>query len=207
MATTTRTRKPTAERREDIAKAVLRIVGERGLTALTTTAVAEEVGVTSGALFRHFASREEILDEVVRHAVERIEGTFPDPSLPPLERLLGLARNRVRLLGSEPGLAWLLLSDQASLALPADAVERLRGLVERSRRFLLDALRDGVRDGTIRDDIEPEVLLVPVMGTVHALVGMRGVHRGAARRNRGPDRVFAALRRLIAPSHPQPQRR
>lgn len=196
MAATTR--KPGAERREEIARAVLRIVGERGLTALTTAAVAEEIGVTSGALFRHVASRDEMLEEAVRHAAARIEGTFPDPSLPPLDRLLGLAGNRVRLLASEPGLAWLLLSEQAFLTLPAEGVDRLRGLAERSGRYLLDALCEGVEKGAVRDDVEPETLLVIVKGAIHALVPMRGVHKGGAR---GADRVLDALRHLLAPTN------
>ena len=56
-------RKPSAERRVEIAQAVLRIIGEQGITSFTTTALAKEIGVTSGALFRHFASRDEILQE------------------------------------------------------------------------------------------------------------------------------------------------
>jgi len=200
----TRTRKPGAERREEIARAVLRIVGERGLTELTTAAVAEEIGVTSGALFRHVASRDEMLEEAVRHAAARIEGTFPDPSLPPLDRLLGLARNRVRLLASEPGLAWLLLSEQAFLTLPAEAVDRLRGLAERSGRYLLEALREGVEKGVVRDDVEPEALLVIVKGAIHALVPTRGVHRGAGR---AAARVLSALRLLLSPIGTNPKRR
>ncbi len=204
-----RTRKPAAERREEIVKAVLRIIGERGLTSLTTTTLAEEVGVTSGALFRHFASRDAILQEAVRYALGRIEGTFPDASLPAVERILQLARNRVRVLGSDPGLAWLLRSEQAYLTLPEDAVERLRDLVEQSRRYLLDAIREGASQGSIRDDIEPEVLLVPVMGTIHALVGMTGVHQLATGgRRRDPGRVLSALDRMLAPSEkPKPTKR
>lgn len=195
-----RVRKPSAERREEIVRAALQIIGRRGLSSLTTAALAEAVGVTSGALFRHFASLEEILREVARWAVERIEETFPDPALPPLERLLGLARNRVRLLSTDPGLAWLLRSEQADRALPAEAVARLRELVRRSQRYLTDALREGAAQGSVRDDIEPELLLVPVMGTIHALVGMPGVHRAARRARRPtPERVLAALERLLMP--------
>jgi AcrR family transcriptional regulator len=117
-----RTRKPASVRREETARAVLRIVGERGYPALTTATLAEEVGVTTGALFRHFASLEEILRETAAHAIGRIEETFPDPSLPPMTRILQLAKNRMRVLGPDPGLSWLLRSDQAP-ALPADAVE------------------------------------------------------------------------------------
>ncbi len=193
-----RVRKPTAERRQEITLAVLRIIGERGLTSLTTATLAEEVGVTTGALFRHFASFDEILRETVRHGIRKMEETFPDESLSPLERLMELARNRVKLLRSDPGLAWLLRSEQAYLTLPDEAAESLRALVKRSRRYLLDAIREGRSQGIIRGDIEPEVLLVPVMGTIHALAGMPGVHHLAPRTNaRKREAVLSALERMI----------
>ncbi|MCP4835493.1 MAG: TetR/AcrR family transcriptional regulator, partial [Phycisphaera sp.] len=87
------TRKSTAERREEIATAVLSIIGRTGLTSLTMSNLAAEIGVTSGALFRHFETRDDILREAVRHAVARIDRTFPDESLPPLDRLFTLAKN------------------------------------------------------------------------------------------------------------------
>ena len=192
-------RKRGGERRAEIAAAALRIIGERGVTSLSTTTLAAEIGVTSGALFRHFASRDAILEEAVRHAVERIEAAFPSPRLAPRERLLQLARNRVRLFGSDPGLAWLLRSDQAHLTLPASAVQRMRDVVAASRQYLLDAIREGAEQGSIRRDIEPEILLVTVMGTIHALIGMGGAHRPAARRP-DPEAVLSALEQMIAPA-------
>ncbi len=196
----THTRKPGTERREEIARTILRIVGEQGLPSLTTTTLAREIGVTTGALFRHFASRDDMLRAAVEHGVAKIAATFPDESLPPVERLLGLARNRVRVLGSDPGVAWLLRSEQAYLSLPDDAVDQLRVLVKRSKRFILAAIRDGAAQGSIRNDIEPEVLFVPVMGTIHALIGVQYIH-GTATRNRrtSPERVLSALERLLAP--------
>ena len=178
-------------------QAVLRIIGERGLTELSTSNLAEEVGVTTGALFRHFATREEMLKGAADYALARINETFPDPYLPPLERLLQLATNRVRMLGSNPGMAWLLRSEQAYLTLPADSVSELRALVRRSRRFLLEALHDGVAQGQIRSDIAPEDMLVPVMGTIHALIGMPGAHR--SRRKPDHERILAALLTMLAP--------
>lgn len=196
----TRTRKSSPERREQIVRAVLRIIGESGITAFTTTTLAREVGVTSGALFRHFATRDEILRESVRYAADRIDQTFPDNSLPAAERLVQLARNRVRVLGSEPGIVWLLRSEQAYLALPSDAVTLLQICVKRSRQFVLDAIREGVSQGSIRDDIEPEILLVLVMGTIHSLFGMPGAGRSAKGKHpQDPDRILAALMKLIAP--------
>ena len=192
------TRKSTAERREEIATAVLSIIGRTGVTSLTMSNLAAEIGVTSGALFRHFETRDDILCEAVRHAVARIDRTFPDESLPPLDRLFTLAKNRIDLLGPEPGLAWLLRSEQAYLTMPDDAVDELRDVARRSRRFLLKAIRDGAAEGSIRSDIPPDVLLVPVIGTIHALIGMPGASRHAGGGRAGtPPRVLAALRRMI----------
>ncbi len=195
-----RTRKSSAERREEIARAVLHIIGRRGLTSLTMSTLAAEIGVTSGALFRHFKTRDDILREVVRHGVAKIDRTFPDKSLPPLERLFTLARNRIRLLGPDPGLAWLLRSEQAYLTLPEDAVDELRDVVRRSRRFLLKAIRDGAAQGSIRSDIPPEVLLVPIIGTIHTLIGTPGAAQHAqGKRHHNTSRVLAALERMIIP--------
>ena len=42
-----------------------------------------EVGVTSGALFRHFPSRTAMLDEAAKRAVALLEATFPPAELAP----------------------------------------------------------------------------------------------------------------------------
>jgi AcrR family transcriptional regulator len=166
------TRKNTVERKKEIVDAVLKIIGERGLSSLSTKTIAEEVGVTTGALFRHFPSLQEILREVTRFAISQIEETFPDDSLAPLERIKLLAKNRIMLLNSCNGLAWLLKSEQAFLTLPEDSVENLRSMMKRSKRFLLKSINDGISEGSIRNDIEPEVLIVPIMGTIHSMIGL-----------------------------------
>jgi AcrR family transcriptional regulator len=194
-------RKRAAERRQEIGEAVLRIAGREGVTALTTAKLAEEVALTTGALFRHFPTLDDVLREAVRLGLEKMESTFPDRSLPPLERISALARNRVAIFSRDPGLAWLVRSEQALLVLPKDAVASLQEFVSRSRRFLLDAIREGARQGVIRRDIEPEALLVSVAGTIHALVGMPGIHRLArGSRSVAPERVLSGLMRMLAPT-------
>jgi AcrR family transcriptional regulator len=193
-----RMRKRSAERRLEIGEASLRILGRRGVNALTTANLAREVGLTTGALFRHFATLDDVLREAVRQGLAKLESTFPERSLPPLERLAALARNRVALLSENPGLAWLVRSEQALLMLPGDAVDSLQEFVSRSRRFLLEAIEEGAREGEVRRDVEPKALLVVVAGTIHALVGMPGVHRPAkGSRSVPPERVLEALIRVL----------
>lgn len=166
----TATRKSRAMRREQIVAAVLRIIGEEGIGSLTTTALAREIGVTSGALFRHFDTRDEILEETVRYVAETIDRTFPEPSLPPVERLRQLAARRIEALTSQPGIGWFLHSDQAALNLSPAAFAHLGDCARRTREFVLGALKEGVAAGRIRGDIPAEHLLVIFLGTIHAFV-------------------------------------
>lgn len=191
-------RKPTAERRKEIVLAVLKIVSERGLPALTTATIAAEVGMSSGAIFRHFASIDDIFAAVVEYAVGEIEGTFPAASNPPDERLFEFAQNRIALLRSAPGLAWLMRSEQAYLTLPTNSATLLKAVAERSKKFILEALKDGIAQGSIRKDIDPEHMLVMILGTIHALIGMPGGRRlSATARQQQSGQVLDALARMV----------
>ena len=56
-----RGRPPGSRRREEIVEATLDLVADRGVEGATMTRIATAVGVTEGALYRHFESKEEIL--------------------------------------------------------------------------------------------------------------------------------------------------
>jgi AcrR family transcriptional regulator len=198
MATTTR--KPSSVRRLEIARAALRVIGERGATSLTAASLAGEVGLTPGALFRHFDTVDDILSAAVDVAIEAVDATLPSEDLPPVERLRTLALRRIELISGTPGLAWLLLSDQVYLCVPDPAVARLRALVKRSVGYLQAAFREGVERGELRADLGPETMLPIFTGTLHSLIMSRGVHKSAAATSKSPnpERVLDALLALLA---------
>ena len=197
----TAVRHPGTKRREQIALAALQIIGEQGLASLSTATLAKQVGLSSGGLFRHFASIEEILQEATRIAIGMLEATFPAPNLPPMERIRTLATNRIALLGGNPGLTWLLMSKQAYLKLPPASVKQLRAIVGLSRQFMLTAVRDGVREGSIRSDLEPRYLLITILGTVHTLIGMQDAEGGQERECK-PEEVLDSLITMLRPGAP-----
>ncbi|MGB9592440.1 MAG: TetR/AcrR family transcriptional regulator, partial [Candidatus Kryptoniota bacterium] len=64
-------RKPTEIRQEEIKRAFLEIVDGEGLHNLSTRKLAEKVGVTEGALFRHFRSKRDIILSII-DSVEQV---------------------------------------------------------------------------------------------------------------------------------------
>ena len=75
--------------RSAVLAASLELADEQGLPAVTMQAVADRLGVTPMALYRHVANKADLLDGVV----ERIlwEVPLPDPSEPWPDRLASLA--------------------------------------------------------------------------------------------------------------------
>lgn len=163
--------------RAEITDAAIRIIGDRGISSLTTIALAKELGVSSGAPFRHFASREEILCAVGERVVELMGTTFPDETLPPLERLSQLFVARIQAVTRHGGVARLIFSDQFSKALPEKAAGLIQAFVIRTRKFVLDAIAQAATAGEIRRDVPAEHLLIIFIGTMQHAAFLSAITR------------------------------
>lgn len=160
------TRKPTDIRRTEIADAALRVVATHGIAALSTRVLAEAVGLTTGALFKHFPSRDALLLGMAERVHELLQATYPDAALPPRERLDRLAEARLTLVSGSAGVLTLVLSEQFALALPDDAVRVLREAIAQTHAFVARAIRDGQADGSIRADVPADALALLFMGAL-----------------------------------------
>lgn len=180
----------------EIADAALRVIGAQGITALTTATLAAELGVSQGAPFRHFATRDEILEAVAIRVETLFMNTFPSCDCSARERIQSLFLARAGAVGQHAGIARLMFSDQFALALPQPAASRLKHLVTKTRAFLLDSLRDGAQQGEFRSDLAPEAMLPIVLGTLQHLVFARSL--GAAKGAEVSDSC-ATLCLLLAP--------
>lgn len=58
---------------EELVAAALRVIGREGVAAATTRKIAEEAGVPLGTVHYWFADKNELLEDVVRTIVERLE--------------------------------------------------------------------------------------------------------------------------------------
>ncbi|HSH57939.1 MAG TPA: TetR family transcriptional regulator, partial [Halomonas sp.] len=63
---------PADERRERTVEAVIELCGREEPATLTTGRIARRMGVTQGALFRHFPNKEAIWEAAVAWVAERI---------------------------------------------------------------------------------------------------------------------------------------
>ncbi len=134
-------------------------------------AVAADAGVTKGALYHHFASKQGLVEAVYREAIQRHAARVVAASAKGSgrERLLGLVASSLELYSSRTpfyGLLWQLHG-------AAERSDTLARIAERSQRnqreYLAAIVVRGQSDGSIRSSLDPEALSLTVNA---ALVGL-----------------------------------
>ena len=80
-------RKPTTIRRAQIVDAALRIIASHGSRKFTAQLLGKEVGVTAGAIFRHFQTMNDIVEAVIESIETIIFEDFPPKEADPVKRL------------------------------------------------------------------------------------------------------------------------
>ncbi len=187
-------RRSSEVRQAELVDAALQIIATRGIAALTTRSLADEIGLTTGAIFRHFASLDALLDAVVARIASVLDACFPAADLPARSRLERFVEARTAAVAEQLPILPLVVSEQFRLALPPAAAEQLLACMQKSRAFTVRCLRDGQKSGELRDDVGAEELAVIVMGTMQALArGMAGAEQQRARRRAVREVLFVLL--------------
>jgi len=197
-------RKPAGSRRREIADAALKVIAEQGLARFTSKAIAREVGVSDAALFRHFATKEDIVLAVIDRVEEILFADFPPAGSDPIERLGLFFRRRIAVIRENPGVARLVGSEQLSQAAPPEGVVRVAEFRQRSQRFVRSCLVEAHRDGLLAEGVGPEEAVVLVLG---ALLALAHAPPGLRPRVTLPERVWGVLERVLRRSYTQSKRR
>jgi TetR/AcrR family transcriptional regulator len=105
-------------RQEELVDHALALVREAGLPGLTVRRLAERAGFTEAALYRHFASKQELLVALIDSIAERLLGPVrefaADRELPVKERLRAILRHHVGLIFQTGGLPILVIAEAAA---------------------------------------------------------------------------------------------
>ncbi|GAB7022155.1 TetR/AcrR family transcriptional regulator [Salidesulfovibrio brasiliensis] len=155
------------ERREQAAEAALKLA-ENGLSAVTLTGVAEEMGVVPSALYRHFGSKEDLVFAVLAHMRKLIEGNVATAlagATDPLDALRRLAKAQGEMLHARPGILSLMFSEEITRSAPQyrEGVENTSG---RFRQMVRDIIEKGQAAGVIRSDATSNDLMFAFLGTI-----------------------------------------
>ena len=188
-------REKTEVRQRQIADAALKVIAQQGLRRFTAAAIAREVGISDGTLFRHFPDK----DAIVVAALDRAEAImfegFPPQHPDPLERLGLFFHQRLALVEANPAIVRLAMSDQLAQAAGGLGAERVADWKARSADFIRSCLVEAQAAGSLPSGVSTGALCLVVMGSILSIGVAGSLSMGADKTD--PAEVWATLKALI----------
>ena len=166
-----------AEVTAEITAVARRQLAEVGAAGLSLRAVAREVGMASSAVYRYFASRDELLTRLITDGYDALGAAAEaadDPSAAPRERWLAVCRAVRSWARAHPHeYALLYGSPVPGYAAPRDTVPAAARVGVVLGRILGDAARSGALPEASGGDRDPELVSVEtaaVLGGEHPAI-------------------------------------
>lgn len=133
---------------------------ERGLRATTVRDIADGAGILSGSLYHHFASKEAMVDEVLRGFLDwlfdryqEIAAVQPDP----LERLKGLFMASFEAIEHRHAQV-VIYQDEAKRLSSQPRFAYVEERNKEQRKLWVDVLHQGIQEGCFRPDLDVDLV-------------------------------------------------
>lgn len=155
----------------EILKAALRLAGKMGPDRLTTGTVAQAVGLTQPAIFRHFSKKEELWDAVADHIGKMMEAGWAESARTggtPAQRLRSLVATQLHLIQTTPAIPAILFSRELH-SRNAALRKALFGLMKRFHDLVAQSIAEARDTGEFRDDLDPDDAAFLVIGLIQGL--------------------------------------
>ncbi|WP_439112493.1 TetR/AcrR family transcriptional regulator [Hydrogenophaga sp.] len=194
------TKQPTHTRQAELVAAALALAGERSPATVTTAELAQAVGITQGAVFRHFESKEAVWLAVMDHVSETLLTRLRDAGAAhaqPLQALRAVFMAHVDFVVEHPGVPRLIFQE---LQQPQDTPlkARVRRLMHEYRLLLTHWLQQAQDQQALQPGTDLQAAAVLFIGSVQGLV-MQSLLSGqvGAMRAQAPA-VFELLQQAVA---------
>ena len=147
-------------RRDELLELAATMMAERGLNATTVRDIADAAGILSGSLYHHFASKAEMVDEVLRSFLDwlferyrQVVDTEPNP----MERFKGLFMASFEAIEHKHAQV-VIYQDEAKRLSSQARFAYVEDLNREQRQMWVDVLQQGIEEGYFRPDLDVDLV-------------------------------------------------
>ncbi len=160
-------------RKTQIIEAALDIISMEGIKNCTTRRLAEKVGVTEPALYRHFKNKDHILSEVCRFDTARsekhISAVMNNEDIGPVEKLRKVFITLCEYFNSNPSSSAVIFSEE--IFRDQDKLSAtVWKTMQKRQQLLSNIIKEGQRLGEIDSSIDSEDMAFIFQGALRLLV-------------------------------------
>lgn len=155
-------------RQVEIIEAATKLIGEKGIQNVTTRHLAEEIGFSEPALYRHFSGKTDILVSVLEYFREKMRAGL-DPLLANqesgLEKVHQLINYQFNIFTNNPAVIMVIFAE-TSFQYDKKLSKTVSKLLQQKKQLVINILNEGVSDGSVRNDTDVEQLTSIILGSM-----------------------------------------
>ena len=190
---------PADERRAATVEAVVNLAAHHNPSEISTTWIARQMGVTQGALFKHFPTKEAILEAVMSWVAERLLARIDQSAQgcdSPLAALEAMFLAHIAFVSEHPGVPRMLFGElqRQGDTLPKKMVQTL---IRQYRERLQLLLEQGKASGELDAQLDVDSAAVLFIGSIQGLVMQSLIAGDVARLREDAPGVWSIYRRGI----------
>ena len=159
---------PAFDRRAATVEAVVALATSHNPSEITTTAIAKAMGLTQGAVYKHFPTKDEILQAVMKWVaaglMSRVDGAVQAAASPMLA-LEALFLAHVEFVASHPGVPRILLSELQRVE-PSTSKRIVQAFLRRYGERVSQLLADAKQQGELHAALDTEAAAILFVGTI-----------------------------------------
>ncbi len=164
----------TMVRQRQIVDAARKLIIKRGSEHVTVREVAKAVGISEGAIYRHFKSKKDILSLLAYRIEDDLVGditraTTDDYS--PLEALDKVLRSHLSAIEQREGISFQVIAEIISLG-DKKLNKKISETITKYVGRLKELLAEGVKSGEVREDVDLEAAATLFFSMVQGLVNI-----------------------------------
>lgn len=168
------THKSTTVRRRQIASAARKLIVKYGSEHVTVRRMAREIGVSEGAIYRHFRSKKDILsflvDDIENTLIADIERNHK-VCAGALETLESVLVDHMSAIEQRRGVSFQVIAEIVSLG-DKKLNKKIHNVIDKYLSSIRSILAEGVQAGVIRPDIDLDATASLFFGMVQGLVNV-----------------------------------
>lgn len=189
-------------RQEQIAHAALALIGRHGVAGLSVAGVAKEVGVVPSGIYRHYRSKDDILDVVIDLIAQRLQANVQAVRMEladPLERLHQLLLRHLGLIRGNSGILRIVLSEEIFSGQPKRRLKVYRMMGHYLKEVAI-LVRETHASGGTASTVTPDAAAIMFLGLIQPAAILWMMSDGEFDLEQHAEDSWQLFRWLIRPS-------
>jgi TetR/AcrR family transcriptional regulator, fatty acid metabolism regulator protein len=164
--------KEPSKRQKQITEAALEIISSQGIQNLTIKTLSEKIGITEGAIYRHFTSKAEILAAIAdlfkASSTDALNALLAT-DVTGLQKVKSFFLERCKQFYNSPGLTVVMFSE--NIFKTTDNMEKkTHETIHSHQQLLMQSIKQAQKEGIVVRNMEPQHLFMIIIGAMRLLV-------------------------------------